>query len=144
MKYRDLTKFKTLNEAWGPHKALILLYETSEGYGHWVAVFEVGKGVTEFFDPYGMLFDSELQWVSEDFKESTGMIPWLTKLITEHGDCIYNDIQLQEFLNDTATCGRWAGLRVTMRDMPLEVFVKKFLNQTFKPDWYVTALTMFV
>jgi hypothetical protein len=144
LRYRDLLNCPTLESAWGPHKALICLYETSEGYGHWVACFEVSPGICEYFDPYGMLFDDPLSYVPDDFKKQKGMIPWLTKLVTEYGDCIYNDIQLQEFRDATNTCGRWVGLRVALRNMPLDKFVNMFADQTFKPDWYVTALTLFV
>jgi hypothetical protein len=144
MTYRDLLKYPTLESAWGAHKALIVLYETRERYGHWVCCFEVKPGLVEYFDPYGMLFDDPLGYIDEDFKESSGVIPWLTKLVTDYGDCIYNDIQLQEFKHATNTCGRWVGFRICMRKLPLDQFVRQFEDQTFKPDWYVTAFTMFV
>lgn len=146
MKYRDLKEFPTLSAAMGRHGALILLYETRENYGHWCAVFRVDRDTIEYFDPYGMLFDDELDYVDDRFKRLSGQLPYLSKLITESSakNVIYNMEPLQKLKKDMNTCGRWCGLRICMRDVPLQKFISLFKRQKFPADWYATALTLFV
>lgn len=146
MKYRDLKDFDNLSDAMGRYGALIILYETRENYGHWCAVFRVDRSTLEYFDPYGMLFDDELDHIPDNFKRLSGQLPYLSKLIaaSRYKTVVYNMEPLQKLKKDTNTCGRWCGLRVCLRDVPLKQFIALFKKQKFPPDWYATALTLFV
>jgi hypothetical protein len=146
LRYRDLKAARTLSEAMGKHKALILLYETSEGYGHWVAVFEAGPDTIEVFDSYGLMFDDELDFVDPEFRKQSGQLPFLTRLLMRSGypNIIFNQERLQRLKSDVNTCGRWCGLRVCLRHLPLREFIALFRKQRMPADWYVTALTIFV
>jgi hypothetical protein len=146
LKYKELARYRTLNEAMGPHRALVLLYETRDNYGHWCAIFAADDDTLEFFDPYSMFPDDELDYIDPEFAKRSGQVPHLTYLIMKSGyrDIIYNREPLQRLRKDTNTCGRWCGLRICLRDMPLHKFVALFRKQKFPADWYVTALTMFV
>ena len=146
-KYGELAKFRTLKQAWGKHKAMVILVETKPGYGHWVSVFSRPGGVIEVFEAYGLKLDEWLKYVPPAFaKESNQDEKHLTRLIinSKVKEVVVNDIRLQRFRGDVSTCGRWAGLRIALRDMTLPLFAELFLNQTFYPDWYATAMTFFV
>jgi hypothetical protein len=145
-RYRELAKFPTLSKAMGAYGAMIVLYETREGYGHWCAVFEVDRNTVEFFDPYGLAPDQELNFISPEFAEQSAQYPYLSQLLqkSKYRNILYNQKKLQELKSDTNTCGRWCGLRICLRKIPLHKFITLFEKQKFKPDWYVTALTLFV
>lgn len=125
--------------------AAIILYMTKKNYGHWVAIFETKPGL-EFFDSYGISPDDELKLINEEFREQSNQDRrYLSRLMLESGkQVIYNNINLQSKKNDISTCGRWAGLRIALRTISLKNFQNLFINQTFPPDWYVSALTLFV
>src|SRR5271155_4054466 len=90
-RYKELARARSLDEAWGKHKALIVLYETKDGYGHWCAIFEVDRDTMEFFDPYGMAPDAELNFINQRFRESSGQLPYLTDLMlrSRHKNVVY-------------------------------------------------------
>lgn len=152
-RYRDLADVKSLKDALGTHKAMVVLYETRPAYGHWCAVLEVSPATTarpavmEFFDPYGLAPDGQLDFIPKAFRgaDPATSSARLSQLIEKSGCAvIYNNAPLQHFSRGMNTCGRWCGLRIAMRDIPLKKFIKLFERQTFSPDWYCTALTMFV
>ena len=147
LEYGDLARMKTLDQALGRHGACIILYETRERYGHWCCLIRTGNRSLEFFDPYGGEPDSQLDFVPDYFRSASGQdYPHLTYLMltSPYETLEFNDIQLQRFKKDVNTSGRWCGLRVALADVPLAEFVDMFIDQTHSPDWYVTALTLFV
>lgn len=150
--YSDLAKYNTIEDVLAPHNSVIILYLTKENYGHWVALFvdpndEKGKTL-EFFDSYAIPIDGELSLVPENFRNVSNQdFPHLTYLINMSNNfttILYNKEKLQKFKKNINTCGRWAGMRIAMKDVPLLEFQKLFINQKFPPDWYVTAFTAFI
>ena len=142
MTYPELVECKTIDEALAPHDALILLYESKSHYGHWCAIIKRDNTI-EHFDSYGIMPDEELKFATNAFRKSNKMrLPHLTALLIE---CPYriefNEFQLQEKKQGVNTCGRWAGLRVLHKDMPIEEFAEYFMNQGMKPDDVATLLT---
>ena len=146
IEYGELAKYRSIDSAIGPHGALVVLYETRESYGHWCAIMRVDELTLEFFDPYGFPMDRELQMINPYFREVSGQDrPHLSYLVAHSQyDLIQNGRPLQRFAKDTNTCGRWVGLRIALRRLPLKQFIRLFVKQKFPPDWYVTALTLFV
>jgi hypothetical protein len=144
--YRELREYKRIDDALGDYGAMILLYETKPLYGHWTAVHKVDGKTIEFFDSYGIKPDGQIKEVHPRFRKELGYDrPYLTELCMQDGyHIIYNDIKLQKLKDDMSTCGRWCGLRIACRQIPLDAFVKLFLNQKMQPDWYVTAMTMYI
>lgn len=149
VKYDRIKGMRSVNDLLGVHGACIILYESEENFGHWCSLF-VSKeqpNTLEFFDSYGFKPDSELKMIPDYFREESGQSkPHLTYLIEKSPDfdtLMYNEIDLQSMKKDTNTCGRWAALRVMTRDIPLVAFQKMFTDQTFKPDWYCSLLTLF-
>ena len=144
--YPQLAEYTDLDDALGPHKALILLYETKKNYGHWVCVFRRDKDTLEFFDPYGTVPDDELKDIDMNFRKVNNELkPHLLSLMAKTGNkIIYNNFKLQKLENDINTCGRWTGLRILLRDMTIEQF-KDFIKQNpnYPPDFIATILTIF-
>ena len=146
MTYRDLREYKSIDDALGEYNAIILLYETKKNYGHWVAIHKVDKNTIEFFDSYGIIPDHQIKNVDKRRLNELGYDDLhLTNMIKSAGyNLLYNDIKLQKLKDDMSTCGRWAGLRIACKQIPLKDFVKLFKKQKMEPDWYVTALTMYI
>lgn len=159
--YRDLSQMKTIDSALKPWNCAIVLVETKDHFGHWIAILkykqdkeghtipddsEGGKWVIEVFDSYGMKPDDELKFVPEHMKEKLGAdYRYLTDLLYRSGyPVIYNKIPLQELKGNVSTCGRWCGLRVNFRNIDLGKFCKVFINQKMKPDEIITYLTSFI
>jgi hypothetical protein len=108
IKYSELANVESL-DALLPKSTdyCILLYETEENSGHWVALMRYtsvsDQDRFEFFDPYGYKPDSELRWISQQMRESLGQEePYLTKLIKQanansnYTRVIHNPIPLRE------------------------------------------------
>ncbi len=143
--YPELLDYDSIDEAMGKHGALILLYETREHYGHWCAIFKLNDKTLEFFDPYGIIIDDELNYISKEFRKASNQdYPYLTELLLKSKYKItYNHHQFQAYNTNINTCGRWVGLRLIFRNLPLNKFIKLFSkNKRFSNDWLVTALTM--
>jgi hypothetical protein len=144
--YSELENIKNLSDALGENDAFVLLYQTlNKNYGHWTCVFKVDEFTIEFFDPYGILIDDEMDFVPEYFKNTNyKKFRYLTKLLYDSGyTIIYNEYPLQaestsdEIIN---TCGRWVSTRLALRDVPQQEFAKMFLKFE-DPDLVVTYLT---
>lgn len=145
--YSQAQQAANIEDLLGPHGAAIILYETEPNYGHWVAVFEAGPRMLEFFDSYGNPPDTQLKLVPAAFRPQSGQTaPFLSQLIKQSGrysHVIWNNARLQKTGPGTSTCGRWCALRVCCRNIPLKTFQRWFTGQRLSPDMYVTALTMF-
>ena len=140
--YHQLKGYDNIDDVLGPHKACILLYETSYNYGHWCCIFKRDKDTIEFFDPYGYYPDSELKWIPKYLRKN-GRYPHLSWLIYHSPyKLIYNDHRLQRSKKDVSTCGRHVGVRLVNRDIPIDTYAKILLSdKEFDPDFIVTLLT---
>jgi len=124
IKYSELASVESL-EALLPKSTdyCILLYETKENSGHWVALTRYtsvsGQDRFEFFDPYGYKPDSELRWVAQQSRESLGEgEPYLTKLIQQaNANSSYPRVQhspyhFEKLDNKINTCGHHSAHRI--------------------------------
>lgn len=151
--YPELAEVKHLDQIWGSSGAVIILYETSESFGHWCCLFKREDGKTiEFFDslgspdgPYIGAPDAQLKFIKPHFRRiSNQYVPHLTVLIKESPyRCVYSAFRLQKNARETNTCGRWVTARLLMRELTAEQFAKLFLHQKMDPDSYVTLMTAF-
>lgn len=143
--YPQLAKMKSIDQALGKYGACIVLYETKKNFGHWCCIIRQSPKLIEFFDSYGLMPDDQLKFIPEHFRQKNNedfshltYLLWKSKCTVE-----YNHDRLQKKLRDTNTCGRWCGLRILLRDMPLEEFVDKFKRYK-NPDKLVTLITSLV
>jgi hypothetical protein len=146
--YEHLENVNHLSQILHPHGAVIILYETKENFGHWVCLLEDEKEPShlEFFDPYGLTIDEELKFSDLHLRQHQGKItPHLTALVNAGGYKVEsNKTQLQKFLHEVNSCGRWVGMRIRLRDRSLKDFVKLMTkNKEYDGDFWVSALTLF-
>jgi hypothetical protein len=143
--YEDLEKFDNIDDVLGKDTACVLLYQTKEDYGHWVSIFKVNNNVLEFFDSLGWGMDQELKFSDYNLRVHNGeKVPHLSNLVNNSKyHLIQNKIKLQKNAKDDNTCGRWAGLRVRLRHLPLNTFTDLFTkHKEYTPDFLVSAMTM--
>ena len=140
--YSDLQKYDTLDEALGPHQAAFLLYESQPDYGHWTCIFR-NDDYVEFFDPYGIFPDNELEWIPDNFRKVSGqMYPQLSALLYKSPyDLEYNEHKFQKKGAGVNTCGRWSALRLVFRYLSLKDFAKLFKHKN--ADDLVSVLTSY-
>jgi hypothetical protein len=143
--YQDLKNYLDVYELMGEYKAVVILYEQNEGYGHWTCLFEQNPSTIEFFDPYGIVIDNEIKFTEKSKRKKLGMSKRvLSTLIanSNYKNIVYNEYQFQEFEKGINTCGRHVCARLIYRNLTLEQFQKLFKNtQNFNADIAVSALT---
>lgn len=134
--YSELYKINNIDELLEPHGAFFLLYEAKKHYGHWVSVIRTNQNTIEYFDSYGGFIDHPLSWINPAFKKKSHQdYPYLTKLFYEskYKNLDYNQFRFQKKGGDVKTCGRWAALRILLKDMPLKDF-NKLLGGSLSDD----------
>ena len=119
LKYSELDQFRTIEELL-PNDVdyRIILIEQNPNSGHWTCILRYGK-TYEFFDPYGLRFDEELNFISKVKNKLLGQdVKHLTILLNDAKargwNVIWNKKKLQQLKEGVNTCGRWCLLRITM------------------------------
>ncbi len=142
--YTNIHKFRSLDQLLNNYGACIILYETKKMYGHWCCVFKLDNNTIEFFDPYGLMADRQLNFIDKNYKiESHQDYPYLTKLMLDSPYVLtYNHHPFQEYKKGVNSCGRWVALRLLFRNLDLDKFINMFTNnKKYKADFYATLLT---
>jgi len=141
--YTDLGKYKSINELLYPYDGCIILYKTSNDFGHWTLLLRNRWGI-EFFDPYGVPIDDQIKFIIDNYREIKNQLyPHLTALILNSGYkyIISNKVQLQKKSVSIQTCGRWCIFRYINRFSDLRSFIKLFDGYELgKKDKIVTEL----
>lgn len=123
-------KFFTYNELKDvsyPQKdcAYVILYRSSENFGHFVALLNRGDKVLEFFDPYDLKPDKQQKWLDDDANmELDQLNKYLSHIMNSfEGRLEYNEMKFQKMKdsNDN-TCGRHVGFRIYLRFMTLKQY----------------------
>lgn len=149
IEYEQLKNYNNINDVMGTNRAVIILYETKQNFGHWVCLFSNGNNNLEFFDSYGLSMDEELK-INPNYNRSlnNGTIsPHLTLLISMCRGChvVSNKTQLQKYLHHTNTCGRWVAMRIKYRKLSLEKFIELFTkNKYYDGDFWISAMTLLI
>jgi hypothetical protein len=107
--------------------------------GHWTClILHQDEKKVEWFDPYGFAMDTEtaesrryraLSTITKKFCEETNF------------SLEQNTAGLQRMRPGVSTCGRWVGVRLRLRHLPLSEFVATFNVSPTLSDWIITALT---
>jgi hypothetical protein len=139
--YDKLKNYKTIDEALGPYGKLVILYLTSDDYGHFVCIWKFNKEIIQFFDSYGDMVDRQLKYIPKYFiKESGQSFPMLSLLLLKSNyEVRYNSFKLQQ--DKTTTCGRWCVYRLIKCNLNEYEFYDIFKNNKLKPDLLITYLT---
>jgi len=120
VQYADVHKTKSIDELLGPYKKCVLLYHTSENYGHWCCVYEY-NGIIFFFDSYGSIPDTQLNFLPKDLKtELNSNHNYLIRLMYNSGKKVeYNQYQFQSREPSVTTCGRWCVNRLRFPEISI-------------------------
>jgi hypothetical protein len=125
--YKDIINYNTIEDLLGKYKKCVLLYHTSQNYGHWTCIYEYKKTIY-FFDSYGVIPDDELKFLCKDLKEELNSNHrYLTKLLYDSSKKIeYNEYQLQEKKEGINTCGRHCINRLRYPQISVDDYYKIF------------------
>lgn len=142
--YPELYKYTNLDDMLVPYGACFLLFESKPSYGHWCALLKLNNEEVEFFDPYGTFPDKELEWIPEPFKENSNQdYPYMSRLMIESPYKLsYNEHPFQKHGAGIKTCGRWAAVRILLKDLSLKQFTKLFLQPN--GDKMIAELTSWI
>lgn len=140
--YDDLKNYSNVDQLLEKNGCVVILYETSKNYGHWICLFKThdkkGKEIISFFDPYGFTVDDQLDYGNIEY------YPYLSKLLYESPYQIeYNEYPMQTFAKNISTCGPWCIARLIFKDLPLKDFHKLFKgNKNFTSDELVALFVL--
>jgi len=133
--YSEVKNYRSIDELIGEYNCCILLYFTAENFGHYVCLTKRDNEI-EFFDPYGLMIDDELEFLGddeEDLKERKNQnYGYLTELLLDSPyKLIFNQYQFQKEKDDINTCGRHCAVRCSMKKLDLEQY-RKFIKNNIK------------
>jgi hypothetical protein len=124
-------------------KFCIILYLTGERVGHWTCLSLNQDGIN-FLDSYGDVIDDQLQFVDSSIIGQNKK--YLIKILAKSKlPLYYNDIQLQKYSNDIATCGKYCALYLKFNYMLIDDFMKVLIKNSKRlkmtPDELVCLLS---
>lgn len=142
--YPELEKYNTIDEVLGGFDAVFILYMTGFNKGHWTLLFKrPNSNYVEFFDPYGFIVDSQLNYTDPEYNGSK--YPYLTKLLyTSPYKIHYNNHKLQKPKKEVSTCGRHCIVRLENNNISVDKYAKvlrSFEKMGIDPDDIVTLMT---
>lgn len=164
--YSDMSQFSNIDELFeeNPYYTIqteypydnnscIILYLTSDKYGHWCILNRnPERTLYQFLDSYGEMLDDQLHHIDEKFRDSSNQDKnYLSKLLYDlvsnsKTDVHYNDSQMQMLNDKIATCGRYVGLYLKHNQMKVEDFVNTLVKSSdeyqIPLDLLVTMLTI--
>ena len=105
MKYSGLADDNDLDDLLPKVKDYaIILYEEDENIGHWVGLLKYDN-LYEFFEPYGLMPDKELAWVSLKTRRTLNeATPYLSNMLKQER-YIHSHIKYQDLDSFVQTCG---------------------------------------
>lgn len=132
--YTDLANISKLEDLFVHNSFVIIIFFTRVNYGHWICLFLNKEGVN-FFDPYSLLPDQQLDWkIDDNFRrEQNEDYPHLTFLLYDYslrtGDpIVYNDYKFQKKGNSITTCGRHVIMRILLQGLSCDEYTNYILS----------------
>lgn len=131
--YTNLSRYSTMEQLFQKNNsAVVLFYPTqSSTVGHWTVILRHANGHYEFFDPYGLVPDSEIQY--SDYLKANKPVnrngtPWLTHLLQSIPKTMLdiNRTQLQSHFDHVNTCGTHCMVRLLYSHWPLQEYVRLY------------------
>jgi len=143
--YKDLNKYKHIDEILDPYDNFVLLYETTPDYGHWTCVIRhPDKNKIEFFDPYGYGIDEQFKFVKKKGINGKNENKLAELLLNSNYDIVESNAKIQKKGKNINSCGRHVGVRINMRDLPLDEYVEILRGGVMNADDTITYLTAFI
>lgn len=146
--YPSLDDVVDFRELFDDEGRCLILYDVQNEYsGHWTcAMIHPDEERIEFFDPYGIKYDTEKRWISasmlKKLHEKENYLTSLFKSAMKEGYTVYyNPLKFQKDKPGINTCGRQCAVRLLHKDIPLRDYYNAILTQKITPDEYVSLLT---
>jgi hypothetical protein len=147
--YPQLQQFNSIGDIFKKLKSdhFILLYTTSQNFGHWCCCFKLPNGDIEFYDSYGGEPDSRLKYMKDyynKYETETGNVyyPHLSYLLLKTPKNVkihFSPYQHQELAPGISTCGRHVGWRLLHRFLDIDTYSQFFGRHYI--DKIITKLT---
>ena len=133
IQYKDVEKYDNIDDLLGKYNKCVLLYHTSQSFGHWCALYRVGKTVY-FFDSYGVMIDDQLKFLPKDLREDLNSNHrYLTELLYKSDYMVeYNEFEFQKKSPLINTCGRWTINRLRYPEISIDEYHKLFKDASKK------------
>ena len=133
IQYKDVEKYDNIDTLLGKYNKCVLLYHTSQSFGHWCALYRVGKTVY-FFDSYGVMIDDQLKFLPKDLREDLNSNHrYLTELLYKSDYMVeYNEFEFQKKSPLINTCGRWTINRLRYPEISIDEYHKLFKDASKK------------
>lgn len=139
--YKDLYKYKTIEELLDHHNGKVILLYISphdDNFGHFTALIKTFYGkdreeCIEWIDSYGYKPDEELEFSSNDPKHGQDFKFLSLLMLSSPYLLTYNDHKFQKQGEGINTCGWWASCRILNKDKTLKEF-KKFIDDIVKDN----------
>ena len=133
IQYKDVEKYDNIDDLLGKYNKCVLLYHTSQSFGHWCALYRVGKTVY-FFDSYGVMIDDQLKFLPKDLREDLNSNHrYLTELLYKSDYMVeYNEFEFQKKSPLINTCGRWTINRLRYPEISIDEYPKLFKDASKK------------
>ena len=129
IRYRDLTRYSTIDQVFGDSNFVIVLIESKLNSGHWVCLITHTDGTIEQFDSYNGTIDHELNFISKETRGKLGEMNNLLTNLLKNRKTVYNKYQFQKLDPDVDTCGKWVICRLIM-------FIEEGMNISQFTKWY--------
>lgn len=130
--YQNLKRYNTIEQLFSQNnRAVVLFYPTQSGnVGHWTLLLKHQNGHYEFFDPYGIVPDSEIEY-SNFLRENKPIArdgkPYLTHLLEPVRDRLdVNRTRLQSHFDHVSTCGTHCMVRLLYASWPIQSYVRLY------------------
>ena len=124
--YNKLIYINDIRDLLGNDGVGIILYLTSDHYGHWTTIF-LRDGKLSYFNSYGYSPDDDFRFIKPSVRiEENEIKPILFELIAKSGYiCEYNNHCLQKHGSDIDTCGRHVISRIFNRHLDPNEYAKR-------------------
>ncbi len=153
----EIPKYRDIFDLLGPKGACIILYVTKlpkgQVFGHWCCVFMApwAPKTISYFDPYGMIPDYTMRYMSPEAIQEYGNQPVLSQMLrdaVQHGyTTVYSTSPLQKKEKGNAICGRLTSLRLQFKHLDNEQFadlMNSYNTKGLSSDELAALVTSFV
>lgn len=139
--YDEIKNYKSMNELLGKYKRCVILYLTSENFGHWTCCYEYDNKI-HFFDSYGLKPNGAKSFVPNHMHKRLNQDhSKLIELMLKSGkDIHFNQYKLQSSNPKVATCGRWVVFRLWYPDLSEEEFKRLFESRGISNDKLISQV----
>ena len=114
IRYRDLTRYSTIDQVFGDSNFVVVLIESKLNQGHWVCLINHSDGTIEQFDSYNGTIDHELNFISKETRGKLGEMNNLLTNLLKNRKTVYNKYQFQKLDPGVDSCGEHCVLRILM------------------------------